>query len=321
MATEIRPFVFRKFGIVEFRLSIKIAAFCALAAVAITLALPNYYRSEIRILPVEAKLGGGLGQLASAAAAFGVGVPNQDGGDSNYIDILESRWLRESLLNSEFEFHERWFIFTEAKLRKESLLVYLKASNPDVGIGKLRPILRCSKDLKSRMLTISAETRSPELSQQIVRQAAKLLEIFLIQKGRTRGGAKASFAAARLEEARHEMAVAESAFRNFLEGSRNYQVSSDPVVRLQGGRLEAELKLKQQLVFTLSINQEQALMEEKNDMPILNVLDGGNLPIEKAGPARSLFVMATFLLGGLGTLLWLHRNRIWNTILQFDREK
>jgi uncharacterized protein involved in exopolysaccharide biosynthesis len=75
------------------------------------------------------------------------------------------------------------------------------------------------------------------------------------------------------------------------------------VVRLKGTRLEAELRLRTQVVTTLAIAREQALMEEKNDMPILNVLDVGNLPLEKSGPARSQTVVFVAIVISLGAFV------------------
>lgn len=63
------------------------------------------------------------------------------------------------------------------------------------------------------------------------------------------------------------------------------------------------------LVATLALSFEQALMEEKNDVPILNVLDGGNLPLEKSRPKRSVFVALAFLLASAG--VWAYGNRAW----------
>jgi hypothetical protein len=105
------------------------------------------------------------------------------------------------------------------------------------------------------------------------------------------------------------MDEAEETLRRFLEGNRNYLNSADPAVRLKGTRLEGELRLRQQLVTTLALNREQALLEEKNDIPILNVLDQGNLPIEKNRPARSQLVVALAFLVGLGS--WGFENRRW----------
>lgn len=276
---------------------------------AVSLFMPNYYRSEARLLPVESKAAGGLGGLAAAAAAFGVSVPGGEGNDANFVDILNSRWLREQLLQTEFQYRARSWRFGAEHLVKGTLSDHLEAKNLDRGLQELGKVLSVSRDLKSKVIFIGAETTSPELSQLVVRRAGKLLEVFLQEKGRTRGGAKAAFAEARLADARREADEAEEAFRRFLEGNRNYQVSADPAVRLKGTRLEGELRLRQQLVTTLALNREQALLEEKNDIPILNVLDSGNLPIEKNRPARSQLVLALAFLVGLGG--WGFENRTW----------
>lgn len=287
----------------------------------ITLFLPNYYKSEARLLPVESKgLGGSLGGLATAAAAFGVSVPGGDSNDANFVDVLNSRWLREQLLQTEFRYHTRSWHFGAERLEQGTLYAYVDEKNMDRAVKKVGDVLSATRDLKSKVITISAETKSPELSQQVVQRAGKLLETFLQEKGHTRGGAKALFAEARLAEARGEMDQAEEAFRRFLEGNRNYQTSGDPAVRLRGTRLETELRLRQQLVSTLAMNREQALLEEKNDIPILNLLDPGNLPIEKSKPARFVLILLGTLLVGAGGWAWLNREWVRARLLADEDE-
>ncbi len=287
----------------------------------ITLFIPNSYKSEARLLPVEASgMSGNLGGLASAAAAFGVSVPGGEGNDANFVDVLKSRWLREQLLQTEFQYRAKSWRFGAEHLEKGTLYAYVDEKNTDLAIKALDTVLSASRDLKSKVITLSAETRSPELSQLIVQRATKLLEVFLQEKGRTRGGAKAAFAEARLQDSRREMDEAEDTFRHFLEGNRNYQTSADPSVRLKGVRLETELRLRQQLVTAIAMNREQALLEEKNDVPILNVLDSGNLPIEKSKPARSIIVLLVTLLAGLGTWAWRNRDWVRERLLADDEE-
>jgi len=297
-------------------------AFAAgLLTAVITLFMPNYYRSEARLLPVESKgLGGGLGGLATAAAAFGVSVPGGEGNDANFVDVLNSRWLKEQLLQTEFQYHTRPWRFGAERLEKGTLYAYVDEKNMDRAVKKVGEVLSAARDLKSKVITLSAETKSPELSQQVVQRAGKLLETFLQEKGHTRGGAKVLFAEARLAEARGEMDQAEDAFRRFLEGNRNYQSSGDPAVRLKGTRLETELRLRQQLVTTLAMNREQALLEEKNDIPILNMLDPGNLPIEKSKPARSIVVLLVTLLVAAGGWVWLNREWVRARLLADEDE-
>lgn len=296
--------------LLELKRPLQIGLVAAVVMAAVSLFMPNYYRSEARILPVEARgMSGSLGGLASAAAAFGVSVPGGDGSDTNFVDILQSRWLQEQLLNTEFQFKARAWRFGAERERRETLYAYLAAPNMDRALKSLAPMMNISRDLKSKVILVAVETPSPTLSQRVVQRAIQLLEDFNQQKGRTRGGAKAAFAEARLAEARGELSGAEDAFRRFLEINRNYQSSADPTVRIKGGRLEADVRLRMQLVTTLAMNREQALLEEKNDVPILNVLDPGNLPIEKSRPKRSMIVLLTFLAVSAGA--WAYANRAW----------
>ena len=299
----------------DFKASLKRPLLWGLAAglltALITLFMPNYYRSESRLLPLESKgVGGSLAGLANAAAAFGVTVPGGDSNDANFVDVLNSRWLREQLLQTEFQYHMRSWRFGVERLKKGTLYGYVGAKNMDQAVGEVAKVLSANRDLKSRVISISAETKSPELSQLIVQRAGKLLETFLQEKGRTRGGAKAAFAEARLAEARQEMAETEDSLQRFLEGNRNFLTSGDPAVRLHGNRLETELRLRQQLVSAIAMNREQALLEEKNDVPILNVLDAGHLPQEKSGPARSIPSFSIGALLFLGLALWEQRDKI-----------
>ena len=285
-----------------------LAVLAGVVSSAVSLTMPNYYRSEARLLPVETKATGGtFGGLANAAAAFGVGVPGGDGNDANFVDVLNSRWMREQLVNTEFQFHTRSWRFGEEKAVRKSLYVYLDAKNMDHALQGMGGLLSASRDLKSKIISISAETTSPELSQAVVQKAVKLLELFNREKGRTRGGAKAAFAEARLCDARQELDEAEDAFRRFIEAKRNYLTSGDPDVHRKGARLETELRLRQQLVASIAMNREQALLDEKNDIPILNVLDPGSLPINKSRPERSKIILVTTMLTGVVSWLWLHR--------------
>ena len=297
------------------RRPVQIGFAAAVLTAVIVLFVPNSYRSDARLLPVESRSVSGLGQFAGAAAALGIGLPGDEGTDANFVDVLNSRWMKENLLATRFQFHDRAWRFGTDRLQDETLSAYLDEKNEDRAVKRLGKILSVSRDLKSKVITLSAETHAPELSQAIVQRATALLDQFSQQKSRTRGGEKAAFAEARLAEARQGMAQAEDALRAFLENNRNYQTSADPAVRLKGDRLTMELRLQQQLVTTLALNREQALLQAKDDVPILNVLDPGNLPIEKSGPARSLIVILVALLTGIGSWGWMNRDWIRERLL------
>ena len=275
-----------------------------------TLKLVNHYKSEVVILPVESRSSGGnLGNLAAAAAAFGVSVPGGEGSDTNFVEILQSRTLGEKLLRTEFSYSTKtWYLGTERSYKK-TLYEYLHAKNMDQAVKKLGEVVAINRDAKTRVLSILVDTTSPELSQAIGWQITKYLEEYFLKRNQTRGGYRAAFSQARLQDARNQYSDAESTLRSFLEGNRNYTVSADPRVRLLGMRLEMELRLRQQLISTLAMSYEQALMDEKNDIPILNVLEPGNLPIDKDHPSRaSMIFLATVFVTALA---WVRVKRKW----------
>ena len=285
--------------------------FCIAIIVAVgSLFLKNQYTSDVRLLPKDPRsAGGSLGSLAAAAAAFGVGGGGGEDVGAAYIDIVKSRRVSEGILTQSYVFTDRSWYFGSPRNHNKTLLTYLDVSNIDKGVKALYEVLDVQRDLKSGLITLSASTPSPELSQQVVRTATRLLEEYIQVHSQSQAGAKAEFATTRLNEAREEALVAEEALKRFLSVNRNYLSSADPDVRLKGSRLEAELQLRRQLVGTLALSREQALLDQKDNTPILNILDQGQLPVEKSKPKRGLMVVASFAFGFFCLIAW--QNREW----------
>jgi uncharacterized protein involved in exopolysaccharide biosynthesis len=289
-----------------------IYAFSAAAIMALaTLPLSNIYMSEIRILPGDTRnTASGLAQLAAAAAAVGVAMPGQETNDSAFLNILSSRWMKVQLLQSTYRFKARLWRFGAEREHEQTLLAFLKADNLDTGVEGIRDLLSITTDPKTRLLTIQVMTKSPSLSQAVAKRTLALLEEFALRRVQNRGRNKAHFASERLKEAATSLGQVEHEYQGFWSENRNYTQSQDPAVRLRGAHFEADLKLKQQVLAALTLSYEQAIVDEKNDMPILNVLDDGNLPIEKSGPRRSIYIAVSFFLVGLSRLVYQHRDKL-----------
>lgn len=290
-----------------FRYPVWVSLSVAVVVSLYSLTYPNKYTSESRILPVEARASNVLGGAAATAAALGIVVSGQEGSDGNFVDILNSRWIREELLNSKFKFSYRRSRFGAMHTYEGTLYGFLKAPTMDIALRNLAPMYSASRDLKTKIFTIRAETVSPELSQEIVQTAVQLMGKFIHTKSRTRGREKATYASARLLEAQSQLDQSQNTLEKFLTGNRNYLTSSDPSVRLHGTRLEMDYKLRQQIVSNLAVTLEQTLLEEKNDIPILNVLDPANLATEKSGPSRAKLVLLCLVASGV--VSWGYFNR------------
>ena len=276
----------------------------AVAALLLTSFIPNEYRSEAKLLPTP---GQNQGNVQVVAAALGLGLSNlsQDP-TANYEDILNSRWVGEQLLQGSYEFHQARWRFGGLESRHQRLMDYLGVKSLDQGMRALHRVMGVKRDIKSGVIIVSAQTQSADLSQALVHRSVELLGQFLAEKTQTSGTARAKYSDSRLAEVQDEYGQAESALKEFLLANRNYSVSADPEVRLKGGRLEMNLGIKKQVLTTLALNHEQALLDAKNDIPVLNVLDDANLPQEKASPARSLLALAAFVLVGMATLIRFH---------------
>jgi len=279
----------------------------ALAAAG-ALLLPDRYRSEVRILSDYGHAGG------SAMLRTGVWAPTappetfgnrEDGPTVVYVDILRSRRMAEQLLLQDYDYG--WRDFGRPRRARGTLLDYLGAGSVDQALGALRKLLSVQRDSKSGLLTIGAETRSPELSLQVVRRAAEVLKAVLVDLSQAAGRNKARFTLDRLEEVKARTAGLARDFQQFQDTNRNWETSPDPGTRFRGGRLKENLDLWRQVVANLTLNHEQALLEAQNDTQTVLLLDPGSLPAGKSGPARGFIAFTVAAAVGAGS--WTLRNR------------
>jgi hypothetical protein len=294
------------------------ACLAGLATAAVTVCLPNDYRSQARILSDMGHPGGGASLRTGVWAPTAppeTPAPREDGPTVIYVDILKSRRMAEQLLLQEYEYGCRPWRFARRRSTRGTLLDYLGAENVDRAMKPLKKVLDIQRDPKSGLLTISAETTSPELSLLVVRKAAESLRDFLVELGQDSGRSKARFTLGRLREVQDKYAELGRQFERFQDANRNWEASPSPNLRFRGAQMREELNLWRQVVMNLTLNHEQALLEAQNDTQTLLLMDPGSLPLEKSRPHRALIVCAVASAVGAGS--WAARNRtaILNRIL------
>jgi len=293
------------------------ACLAGLAAAAVTVLLPDQYRSEARILSDMGHPGGGAQRTGvwAPTAPPETPAPREDGPTVIYADILKSRRMAEQLLLREYAYGRRPWRFARRRATRGTLLGYLGAANVDRGMGQLRSLRGGQRAPKSGLLTISAETTSPELSMQVVRQAAENLSDFLVEISQAAGKNKARFTQGRLEEVREKYQELGRQFERFQDANRNWETSPAPNVRFRGAQLKEGLDLWKQVVMNLTLNHEQALLEAQNDTQTLLLMDPGNLPLEKSRPARAFIVFTVASVVGVGSWAVQNRTALINRIL------
>ena len=267
--------------------------------------MANNYRSEAKIMANENKRGASLGGLSSAAEMLGMSLPGGgQGSDPVILEILRSRTLMEHLLASRFDFDLKKYYVGPTLHRSETLGSFIQARNADRAVTGVRRMLLVQKDLKTGLITVTVDSPSPSLSRQVNERTLAFLNDWVLKRNQTRGSIKAKYAAERRVDAERAFQEAEARFSRFLQSNRNYQQSSDPSVKLEGFRLEQEAKLNFQLLTNVRLMEEQARMDEKDNMPIINIIDPPNEPIDKAGPGRTFYVLGWMLC--MAAFRWLY---------------
>jgi uncharacterized protein involved in exopolysaccharide biosynthesis len=165
----------------------------------------------------------------------------------------------------------------------------------------------------SGVITVSARTRSPEVSLEIAQKLLVGLNQFNVSTRRSQAAEERRFTEGRLEATKASLRAAEDALQRFLQGNRQYQGS--PELVFQQERLQREVTLQQQIVISLSQQYEDARIREVRDTPVITVIEQPTLPVFSDPKGRALLVIVTtfvsFFLGVAITITragW-HRQR------------
>jgi len=296
------------------------AALAGLLAGCLSLLLPDQFRAEARILP-DAGHAGSPGHTGIWAPTAPPVVPGtrEDGPTVIYDDILRSRRVADGVLSAVYEYGVRSWRFGPLRSRRGTLLQYLGAADVDRALGDFRRLLRVERNPKSGLLTVTAETRSPELSLQVVRLATEELRRALVDLAQAEGRNRARATQARLEEVGAICSARDEAFQRFQDANRNWETSASPNLRYQGLRLREQLVLWRRVQENLTLNQEQALLEARNDAQTLLVLDAGDLPRAKSRPHRSFIVFGAMVVTGTATWAALNRTKVHDLFIAKEK--
>ncbi|WP_316414100.1 hypothetical protein [Mesoterricola silvestris] len=302
------------------RRPLALALLAGLAAAGLSSLLPDQFRAEVRILPDAGHAGpqNHAGIWAPTAPPVGPGT-REDGPTVIYDDILRSRRVADAVLSATYAYRDRPWRFGALRDRRGTLLEYLGAGDPDRAMGAFRGLLRVERNPKSGLLTLTAETRSPELSLQVVRRATEELRRALVDLAQAEGRNRARTARERLEEVGVICSGKDEAFRRFQDANRNWETSAAPDLRFQGERLRGQVALWRRVQENLTLNQEQALLEARNDAQTLLVLDAGDLPRAKSRPHRSFIVFGAMVVTGTATWAALNRTKVHDLFIAKEK--
>lgn len=268
--------------------------------VLVSLLLPRSYRARTAFVP---EAGGGGSQLAVMAAQLGVALPSADAAKSPhfYADLLRSPSVLRSLLLLRYD-------PDGPGPDPEAALVDLigprwkgAEDRLEEAASRLRRQLHVSVSLKTGVVTLLVDARTPWLARGVAVAALAAISEFDVRTRRSQGRVEREFVEARLDVARRELREIEDQLQSFLQGNREYRGS--PRLTFQFDRLEREVAARRDVHATLLRAYEQARITEVRDTPSITVVDPPALPVRPMSLQLPLRTVLAGLVGLAG--VWL----------------
>ncbi len=240
--------------------------------------------------------------LRGLASQFGLSIGSQN----NVVDylstetlpeILSSRTLCESVLNSVFDYRE---------FDKPISLLNIFTSQQDIvnadtneimtrAIRRVRRILDIKQIKNTPMFLLRVKSPGPKLSAKISLVVIKNLEKLQSDFTKLELLNKKEFISERLETVQNELFQAETKLKNFRE--ENLQINLSPTLLLQQERLQRDIEVQTQVYISLKQQFEQVKIEETHNRSFLKIVDPPDIPIHHSSPQRKRTVIFSGILG------------------------
>lgn len=277
-------------------------AVIAIVSVAILLLfVKNYYISSVTILPDYGAKETSLSQLSGLASLAGVSV-----GQGTPTDVYENLLISQAVL--------RPVIYAKYKTKEYpdsvNLIQYLKIK-PDISLqadlqrrfmflqafkALSKGLMKVDQDKMTKILTVSVRMPEPELSAEVVNNAVRSLDDYVMTKRKSYATDQLAYISKRLGQIRDSLSEAEDTLMVFRE--RNRMVLQSPELMLEQGRLSRNVDLLDAVFVELKKQYELAKIDQIKDTPIVNVREYAGNPVVKTGPHRSVILIVIMLFAG-----------------------
>ena len=278
------------------RLIVGLPLVLTLLAVVATLTARRQYTSRGSFMPRGSDVSK-LAGLGGIAAQIGVNLPTGDAGQSPdfYADLVMSRQVLGAVVTGRYH---------PAGLRDTAgvdlaTLLESPGNSPqerrEEAIRELTKRIAVSKNIRSGVLEVSARTRWPEVSQQIVAQVLALVNEFNLRQRQEKAQADRQFAEDRLLSIRSELYRAEEAVADF--GRRNHAYRGSPDLSTEYERLTRAVTMRQQLFTSFSQLYEQARIDALRTSPLIMIIDHPEIAARADSRQGVLKVLLALLTG------------------------
>jgi uncharacterized protein involved in exopolysaccharide biosynthesis len=301
---------------------------------------PATYTASSTFLPQTAQAGGGLsGSLGGLASLAGINLSAGAGGGgeippSMYATVLGSQPFRKRILDAKIVVGGDSISYREY-LKNQPSTVLGTISEYTIGLpgkvigamsskeessvtlatGGLQPIsdeeydlqnalagiVSITNDKKEGIVSLTVEEGNPMIAAQLAQVTESALQDWIIEYKIKNAKAQYDFIEKQFEEKQKEFYSIQEQLANYTDRNQNVLAASY-LTRLD--RLQAEFDLVNTVYSELAKQKEQAAIQLSKDTPTFSVLDPVQVPKEKTGPKKSIYILGAFFIGLIGGAGW-----------------
>ena len=297
------------------RFILTVVGFFSIAAVVISLILPESFTSTAVLLPEtdQSKLAN-LGGLSDIASLAGLNLGGEASLVKLYPTILKSEAVLKNVIYRKYQ--------TKKFSQPVDLIQYWQiqrktpAKDYAEALKTLRGMLQVSLDIRTNVITISLEEGDPQLAADIVNAVTEELDKFFRTKKSTSAGEERTFIEGRLKAVGDDLESSENALKNFRE--KNRSIGGSPELMLQQERLVRNVQINSTIYTELRRQYEIARIEEVKNTPIISIMDEAQPAAYKSSPMRGRMCIITFFVALVGSIGYVYVSSKYKaTILEF----
>lgn len=210
--------------------------------------------------------------LAGLAAQFGVGTPGSAASPQFYEQIAKSRIVRRRIAEMPFTYRTGNGPRTATVADIWDVKAPTEPERLELAADQLGSIIRATTEPRTSIVTVSATTAWPELSEQLVSRTIRQVDLFNTSARQAQAAGEAQFVADRVRETQDSLRMAEEQLKGFLMRNRG-GLDQSPDLAFQRERLQREVVMRQQLFSQLTLAFEQARIDAVRDLPVITAIE------------------------------------------------
>ena len=240
-------------------------------SVVLSIILPKKYVAEMSITQSSPNLSSGLGNVSSIASSFGINLNNMKGDVFYLPNLIQSNSLKKSIVQKErvidnnstnlVEYFNNPFLPFQQLDDDEKLINSIEVFSSN---------LILLEDQNSGMITVKFISDSPSLSEEVLSDINVYLNRYLNSGINLQASSMLELINEEISITKSELNSVEDQLALFIDENRNYFDS--PNLVLQFKRFERDIEILNQKYTNLIIQQTMAMIEEKKQLPKLNII-------------------------------------------------